>query len=86
MVGNQLDVTIKSIHMDHGTEYVNGNFQRIIVKSGIMHKQSVESTPEQNDIAKRTNRTVVEKDRMLLFDAGLIRCQWVFACEYSYLS
>lgn len=71
MVENQTGKKIKMLRTDNGTEYVNKDFQDTLAKSGIIHQRSVPHTPEQNGLAERVNRSIVEKIRCLLFDGQL---------------
>ncbi|XP_045447465.1 uncharacterized protein LOC123655756 [Melitaea cinxia] len=47
--------------------------------AGIVHQKTNPYTPEQNGLSERTNRTIVEKARCLLFDAGLDKKFWAEA-------
>lgn len=43
---------------------------------GIIHQKTNAYTPQQNSVAERFNRTLVEKARCLLFDADLDKKCW----------
>lgn len=75
-VENQLGKKIKILRTDNGTEYVNHKFQQVCEKSGILHQKSCPHTPQQNGLAERYNRTIVERARCMLFDANLSRGFW----------
>jgi transposase InsO family protein len=45
---------------DRGKEY-EGNFKRFLLREGIVHQRSAAYTPEQNGVAERYNRTLIEK-------------------------
>lgn len=79
MVENQLNRKIKILRSDNGKEYCNKDFDNYLAKEGIIHQRSNPYTPEQNSLAERFNRTVVEKARCLLFDAGLEDSFWAEA-------
>lgn len=71
MIENQTDHKIKILRTDNGGEYVSNDFDKFCKNNGIIHQLSVPHTPQQNGVAERMNRTIVEKARCLLFDADL---------------
>lgn len=79
MVENQMDKTIKAIRTDNGLEYCNEELGGHLRKAGIRHQTSNTYTPQQNGMAERMNRTLVEKSRCMIFDAGLSIKFWAEA-------
>ena len=73
--GNRL----KAVRTDRGTEYVNKELTTYFQDSGITHSTTAPYTPEQNGVAERFNRTLVEKVRPMLFDAKLDFSYWAQA-------
>ena len=73
--GNRL----KAIRTDRGTEYVNKELTTYFQDSGITHSTTAPYTPEQNGVAERFNRTLMEKVRPMLFDAKLDFSYWAQA-------
>ena len=57
---------VKVLRADSGREIEN-----YLKKEGIRHEYTVSKTPEQNRIAERMNRTLVETVRAMLFDSKL---------------
>ncbi|UYV73291.1 hypothetical protein LAZ67_10002537 [Cordylochernes scorpioides] len=57
---------IKRFRTDNGTEFLNKNFSDYLKSLGIVHELTAPYTPEQNGIAERDNRTIVESARCLL--------------------
>ena len=56
-------------------------------EEGILTTSSAPRTPEQNGLAERTNRTVVEMARCLRIQSGLGKEMWTYACDTAvYLS
>ena len=51
---------IGTLRSDNGGEYMSGEFQTYLKKSGIRHETTVPHTPEQNGVAERMNRTLGE--------------------------
>lgn len=79
LVENQLNRKIKRIRSDNGGEYCNAKFQRLCDESGIIHQKSCPHTPQQNGLAERYNRTIIERARCMLFDSKLPRVYWAEA-------
>src|SRR5258708_6117285 len=63
---NEMGQKIKILHTDNGGEYTSPKFNNFLSKHGISHQTSVPYTPEQNGLAERANRTVVEQARCML--------------------
>ncbi|GBP34018.1 Retrovirus-related Pol polyprotein from transposon TNT 1-94 [Eumeta japonica] len=80
-VKNKLNRKIKILRSDNGKEFVNKEFDNYLNKAGIVHQKSNPYTPEQNGLAERFNRTVVEKARCLLFDAEMDENFWAEAAN-----
>lgn len=80
-VENKLNRKIKILRSDNGKEFVNKEFDNYLRKAGIVHQKSNPYTPEQNGLAERFNRTVVEKARCLLFDAKMDESFWAEAAN-----
>jgi transposase InsO family protein len=60
MMLRQRDVHIKSLVSDRGGEYTGKEFEDYPAKQGMKHRLTVHDTPEQNGVAERLNRTLVE--------------------------
>lgn len=67
----QFGKTPKMIRSDQGREYVNNDLRNYLRSEGIKIQYTVKYTPEQNGVAERKNRTLVEMSRCMLIDAGL---------------
>ena len=70
---------LKSLRTDNGGEYVSTEFKSYLSKEGIKHELTVPKTPEQNGVAERMNRTIVETARSMLAEAKLPRKFWAEA-------
>ncbi|KAL0821709.1 hypothetical protein ABMA28_005135 [Loxostege sticticalis] len=79
LVENQLNVKIKTLRTDNGTEYTNKEFADFLRSSGIKHQTSTPYSPQQNGLAERMNRTLVEKARCMLINANLQNYLWAEA-------
>lgn len=78
-VENETDRRIKILRTDNGKEYCNNMFLKCLADSGIKHQTSTPYTPEQNGLAERMNRTLVERAKAMLFDANLKKEYWAEA-------
>ena len=79
LVENQTGRKIKCLRTDNGTEFCNKQLSKILMESGIQHQTSVPYSPQQNGVAERMNRSVVERARCMLFHAGLPKIFWAEA-------
>ena len=71
----------KILRTDNGTEYKNKTFKKFCRSKEIAREFTVPETPEQNCVAERFNRTVVEAARCLLIDSKLPKSYWVRAVD-----
>ncbi|GJT58802.1 putative ribonuclease H-like domain-containing protein [Tanacetum coccineum] len=67
----QLNHNVKIIRCDNGTEFKNYAMNEFCAKKGIKRKFSVARTPQQNGVAERKNRTLIEAARTMLADSLL---------------
>lgn len=70
---------IKAIRTDQGLEFCNNKFEKYLQEQGIKIERTSTYTPQQNGLAERFNRTILEKVRAMLFDSGLSLTHWVEA-------
>nr|GEY26162.1 hypothetical protein [Tanacetum cinerariifolium] len=68
---NQLSLRVKVIRSDNGTEFKNYDLNQFYGLKGIKREFSVPRTPQQNGIAERKNRTLIEAARTMLVDSLL---------------
>lgn len=66
---------IKRIRTD-AKEYVSKEFTSYLEAEGIKRELSVEYTPQQNGVAERANRTLVEMARCMLIQSKLPKSLW----------
>ncbi|GJV75628.1 putative ribonuclease H-like domain-containing protein [Tanacetum coccineum] len=67
----QLNHNVKIIRCDNGTEFKNYVMNEFCAKKGIKREFSVARTPQQNGVAERKNRTLIEEARTMLADSLL---------------
>ena len=83
MIETQTGRKIKRLRSDNGTEYTNDPFMRVCEDEGIVRHFTVRKTPQQNGVAERMNRTLLEKVRCMLSNAGLGKQFWGEAVTYA---
>ncbi|XP_077252361.1 uncharacterized protein LOC143891707 [Tasmannia lanceolata] len=59
-VENKLNLKIKTIRSDRGREYMKGEFHDLCKRDGIVRQLIPSYTPQQNGVAERKNRTLIE--------------------------
>nr|GEU59320.1 retrovirus-related Pol polyprotein from transposon TNT 1-94 [Tanacetum cinerariifolium] len=83
---NQTGRTVKKLRMDNGLEFYNREFKQLCIESGIARHSTVIGTPQQNGLAERMNRTLMDKVRCLLIQSGFPKTLRVEAtCTAAYL-
>ena len=70
---------IGTLRTDGGGEYKSAEFESYLTKNKINHEEAIPHTPEQNGVAERFNRTLMEKVRPMLTQAGLLKIYWAEA-------
>lgn len=70
---------LRAIRSDNSREFVNNTLRNYFKEKGILHQTTIAYTPEQNGIAERTNRTIIEAARTMLLDAELPKEFWAEA-------
>ena len=75
-VQTKFNKTPKVVRSDRGGEYTGHDLTRFFRSEGIQVEHSVPYTPQQNGIAERKNRYLVEMTRSMLFDSKLPNKYW----------
>ena len=60
MAQTQFQTQIKILKSDNGTEYKNFDMQNFTEINSLIHQTTCRDTPQQNGVAKRKNRTLLE--------------------------
>ncbi|GJZ29901.1 putative ribonuclease H-like domain-containing protein, partial [Tanacetum coccineum] len=88
-IENLLDNKVKVIRCDNGTEIKNKEMNQFCKMKGILRQFSVAKTPQQNGVAKRRNRTLIEAAKtMLVADSKTptLRFMRPFGCPVTILN
>ncbi|GJW23282.1 putative RNA-directed DNA polymerase [Tanacetum coccineum] len=78
-IENQLNQKVKIIRTDNGTEFKNRVMLEFCGEKGIKQEFSNARTPQQNGVAERMNRTLIEAARTMLADSHLPTTFWAEA-------
>ena len=70
-VENQLDKKVKVLRTDRGREYLSDLFKKLCEEKGIIRQLTMPRTPQQNGVAERRNRTLLEMVRSMMAQANL---------------
>ncbi|GJR29809.1 putative ribonuclease H-like domain-containing protein [Tanacetum coccineum] len=83
-VENLIDQRVKVIRCDNGTEFKNKEMNQFCERKGIKREFSVARTPQQNGVAERKNRTLIEAARIMLANSKLPTTFWAEAVNTAY--
>ena len=76
LVENQLNVKIKTLRTDRGREYLSDQFKIFCDEKGIAQQLTIPYTPQQNGVAERRNRTLLDMVRSMMAQANLPISFW----------
>ncbi|GJX70600.1 retrovirus-related pol polyprotein from transposon TNT 1-94 [Tanacetum coccineum] len=79
LIESQTGKKIKKLRTDNGLEFCGESFNALCRKYGIARHHTLVRTPQQNGVAERMNRTIMEKVRCMLSHANLDKDFWVEA-------
>ncbi|GJS68173.1 retrovirus-related pol polyprotein from transposon TNT 1-94 [Tanacetum coccineum] len=86
LVENQTGRTVKKLRTNNGLEFCNQEFEQLCIESEIARHLTVAEMPQQNGLAERMNKTLMDKVRCLLIQFGLPKTFWAKAtCTAAYL-
>jgi GAG-pre-integrase domain/Integrase core domain len=68
MIYTQFGKKVKMVRSDNGGEFVNKTLKIFFNNEGVLHETSCVGTPQQNGVAERKNRHVLETARALLLE------------------
>ena len=83
-IENQSSSKVKIIRCDNGTEFKSSEMNRFCEDKGIERQFSDSRTPQQNGVAERRNRTLIEAARTMLADSNLPVTFWAEAVNTTY--
>lgn len=71
MVEVQVERKVKKLRTDNGLEFCNLRFDQFCRDEGIVRHRTCMYTPQQNGVAERLNRSILNKVRSMLSESGL---------------
>ena len=78
-IENHTEKKINTFQSDNGREFTSNEFKRLCKDSGIKREFSIPYNPQQNGVAKRKNRTIMEAARAMLHDQDIPMHLWAEA-------
>nr|GEY12113.1 hypothetical protein [Tanacetum cinerariifolium] len=83
-IENLKELRVKIIRCDNGDEFKNKEMNNFCSKKGIKREFSNARTPQQNSVAERRNRTLIEAARTMLADVRLPVTFWAKAVNTAW--
>ena len=89
-VERQLDKKVKVVRSDRGGEYYGkhdetgqcpGPFAKLLERHGIRAQYTMPYTPQQNGVAERHNRTLIDMVRSMMSNCSLPKFLWMYALK-----
>ena len=63
--------SVKCLGVDNGLEYLSSEFDLFCKEKGMKRHRTVPCNPQQNGVAERMNRTILERVRCLFLGSSL---------------
>ena len=82
-VENLTEQKIKTLRSDNGGEYTSGDFTDFCKEAGIKREYTVPYNPQQNGVAERKNRAILEAMKAMIHDQDLPMYLWGEACNMA---
>ena len=79
MAENVSECKMGTLHSDRGGEYLSKDFNAFLAERGIKHQCTVPYTPQQNGVAERKNRSLMEMARCMVKSQALPHAFWLEA-------
>jgi hypothetical protein len=79
LIENLFERNIKILRSDNGGEYTSKEFVNLCKDVGIKRELTTPYNPQQNGVAKRKNKTIMEVVKTMIHDQDLPMCLWAEA-------
>ena len=73
------NVRLSRFRCDNGREYISNDMKNYFEAQGIQYEFTIRYTPQQNGVAERMNRTIIDKARCMLLNSKLSKGFWTEA-------
>ena len=77
MVENETGKKLKCLRFYNGGEYCSHEFEYYCSTNGICRQKNIPRTPQENGVAERMNRTIMERVRSMKLHVGFPLHTWV---------
>ena len=81
----QAELRLQRLRCDQGGEFMDGTLQTALVEKGVQVELTATNAHQSNGVAERFNRTMLDKVRSMLADAGMPTKWWgdalIYACD-----
>ena len=67
----QFNAVVKMVRTDNGSEFVNAECHKLFISLGIIHQRTCIHTPQQNGIAERKHKHILEVARAIKFQGHI---------------
>lgn len=71
LVETQTNRKVRRLRIDNGLEFCNKKFDDFCTEHDIVRHKTIRHTPQQNGLAKRMNRTLIDKVKCMLIHSKL---------------
>ena len=79
LVENLAEKNIKTLRLDNGGEFTSNEFKDFCKEVGTKRELTTPYNPQQNGMAKRNNRSIMEVVRAMIHDQDIPMHLWVEA-------
>ena len=76
LIENHSERRIKTLRLDNGGEYNSKDFEAFCKEAGIKKELTTPYNPQQNGVAKRKTRTIMEAVKTMIHDQDLPMHLW----------
>lgn len=76
MVEREKGIAVKCLRTDNGLEYLSAEFNDFCRCRGIKRHRTAPRNPQQNGVAERMKRTILERVRCMLLTSGADKRFW----------
>lgn len=83
LVEKESGVSLNGLRTDRGGEFNSNEFTNFCAKHGIRRQLTVAYIPQQNGVAERKNRTIMNMVRCMLTEKKLPKTLWAEAVNWS---
>jgi transposase InsO family protein len=81
LIENLFEKKIKVLRSYNGGEFTSNEFKALCGEAGIKRELSTSYNPQQNGVAERKNRTIMEAVKAMLHDQNLPKHLWAEAAR-----